>query len=520
MENTPGPRAGRKEWTALGVLMLPLLLVSMDVSVLYFAIPYVSQDLEPSATQQLWILDMYGFVLAGLLITMGALGDRIGRRALVLAGAALFGAASVAAAYAHTAELLIAVRALLGLGGAALMPSTLALIRNLFHDEKQRGKAVTLWTAVMTTGISLGPVVSGLLLEHFWWGAVFLINLPAMVLLLALVPFLVPEFKSAKRERFDLPSAALSLGAVLLVIYGIKEWARHGYEPLTALAIGTGLVLGSVFVRRQKHLAHPMIDLGLLGRRTFGGPVFANLLAMFATVGMAVFLTQYLQSVLGLSPFEAALWSLVPAAGVAVAAPAGAALAQRVDRAYVMGGGFLLSACGFLWLTQVRTDSALWFTLAGASLYAGGLVSAMTLANELALGAAPPERAGSAAAVLESGQELGGALGMAILGSIGAAAYSRDMAGALPPGVPRAEAIRETLGGATAAAARLPEGVADGVLTAAREAFTHGMSFAAVGAAVVMAGAGLFSFTWLRGGGTARRPAETSADPRPAPLAP
>lgn len=515
MENTPSPRAGRKEWTALGVLMLPLALVSMDVSILYFAIPYISQDLEPNATQQLWILDMYGFVLAGLLVTMGALGDRVGRRALLLAGAAVFGAASSAAAYAHTAELLIAVRALLGVGGAALIPSTLALIRNLFHDEKQRGKAVTLWTAVMTTGISLGPVVSGLLLEHFWWGAVFLVNLPAMALLLVLVPFLVPEFKSAKRERFDLLSAVLSLGAVLLVIYGIKEWARHGYEPRPTLAISVGLVLGFVFVRRQKHLAHPVVDLGLVGRRAFGGPVFANLLAMFTTVGMAVFLTQYLQSVLGLSPFSAALWSLVPAVGVAVMAPAGAALAQRVDRAYVMGGGFLLSACGFLWLTQVRTDSALWFLLTGASLYAGGLVAAMTLANELALGAAPPERAGSAAAVLESGQELGGALGMAILGSVGAAVYSRDMADTLPSGVPQAEAARETLGGAAAAAAQLPDGTADAVLAAAREAFTHGMSVVAVGAAVVMAGAGLFSFMWLKGAGVTGHPTEPSAGPRP-----
>ncbi|MGC5411156.1 MFS transporter, partial [Streptomyces sp. DT225] len=239
-----------------------------------------------------------------------------------------------------------------------------------------------LWTAVMTTGISLGPVVSGLLLEHFWWGSVFLVNVPAMALLLVLVPFLVPESRPARSARFDPLSAALSLGALLPVIYGIKEWARHGYEPLPASAVGAGLVLGAVFVRRQSRLPHPMVDLGLLGRRSFGGPVLANLLAMFATVGMAVFLTQYLQSVLGLSPFRAALWSLVPAAGVAVAAPAGAALAQRADRAYVMGGGFLVSACGFLWLSQVRTDSALWFTLTGASLYAGGLVAAMTLANE------------------------------------------------------------------------------------------------------------------------------------------
>ncbi|SCE32167.1 MFS transporter [Streptomyces sp. PpalLS-921] len=514
MENTPGPRAGRKEWIALGVLMLPLLLVSMDVSVLYFAIPYISEDLEPSATQQLWILDMYGFVLAGLLITMGALGDRIGRRRLVLAGAALFGVASVAAAYAHSAELLIAVRALLGLGGAALMPSTLALIRSLFHDARQRGRAVTIWTAVMTTGISLGPVVSGLLLEHFWWGSVFLINLPAMALLLLLVPFLVPESSTGRsaagaRRRFDLLSAVLSLGALLPVIYGIKEWARHGYAPVPALGAAGGLLLGLVFVRRQRRLDHPMIDLGLLGRRAFGGPVLANLLAMFATVGMAVFFTQYLQSVLGQSPLTAALWSLVPAAGVAVTAPAGAALAQRIDRAYVMGGGFALSACGFLLITQVRTDSPLWFTLVGGSVYAGGLVAAMTLANELALGAAPPERAGSAAAVLESGQELGGALGMAILGSVGAAVYSRDMAESLPvlpAGVPGADAVRETLGGAAAVASGLPGPAADAVLTAARAAFTHGMGIAAVGAAVVMAGAGLFSVSLLRGVGRTGRP--------------
>lgn len=513
MENSPTPeRAGRKEWIALGVLMLPLLLVSMDISILYFAIPYVSQDLEPSATQQLWILDMYGFVLAGLLITMGALGDRIGRRKLVLAGAAVFGAASVAAAYAHSADALIGVRALLGLGGAALMPSTLALIRNLFHDARQRGRAVTIWTGVMTTGISLGPVVSGLLLEHFWWGSVFLINLPAMLLLLVLVPFLVPESRSAGvagstgvREPFDVVSAVLSLAALLTFVYGVKEWARHGFAPGPAVAVVVGLALGAVFVSRQKRLVHPMIDLELLGRRAFGGPVFANVLAMFATVGMAVFLTQYLQSVQGLSPFEAALWSLVPASGVLVSAPAAAILAQRTDRAYVMGGGFVCAAAGFAMMTQVRTDSPLWFCLVAGGVYVGGLVAAMTLANELALGAAPPDRAGSAAAVLESGQELGGALGMAVLGSVGAAIYSRDMADVLPADVTAAlpggvaDAVRETLGGAAAAATRLPAETGAEVLATARDAFTHGMGLASVGAAVVMVGAALFSFVALRG---------------------
>ncbi|WP_251067588.1 MFS transporter, partial [Streptomyces sp. ISL-36] len=413
--------AGRREWTALGVLMLPLLLVSMDVSVLYFAIPSISADLRPGATAQLWILDMYGFVLAGLLITMGAWGDRVGRRRVLLGGAALFGIASLAAAYAHSPGTLIAARALLGVAGACLMPSTLALIRTLFRDAAQRAKAVTLWTTVMASGISLGPVVSGALVEHFWWGSVFLINLPAMALLLILGPALLPESKGAATGRFDLPSALLSLAALLPLVHGVKEIARDGWAPLAALMVTGGLLLALVFVRRQARLAHPMVDLALLRQRGYGGSVLVNLLAMVATVGFAVFFTQYLQSVLGQSPFEAALWSLVPSVGVMIAAPTGAALARRVDRAYVMAGGFLISAAGFGWLTTAGPGTPFWVLLTACALYAAGLVSAMTLANELALGAAPPERAGSAAAVLESGQELGGALGMAVLGAVGAA---------------------------------------------------------------------------------------------------
>ncbi|MFE4619047.1 MFS transporter [Streptomyces sp. NPDC056747] len=476
--HTAGPgagptRAGRREWTALGVLMLPLLLVSMDVSVLYFAIPSISADLRPGATEQLWILDTYGFVLAGLLVTMGALGDRVGRRRMLLGGAALFGVASVAAAYAHTPGALIGARALLGLGGACLMPATLALIRNLFQDPAQRATAVTAWTSVMASGISLGPVVSGALVEHFWWGSVFLVNLPAMALLLVLGPLLLPESKGAARGGpFDLVSAGLSLAALLPVVYGIKELAKEGWAVLPALAVTGGLLLCLVFVRRQRRLAHPLIDLGLIRTRAYGGSLLVNLLAMVATVGFAVFLTQYLQSVLGQSPFQAALWSLVPAGGVLVAAPTAAALARRVDRAYVMGGGFLVASGGFAWLATIDRTTPFWVILAASALYAAGLVSAMTLANELALGAAPPERAGSAAAVLESGQELGGALGMAILGSIGAAVYTAAMPSSAPA------AARETLGGAMGAPAS--------VVDAARSAFVEAMGGAALGASLLM----------------------------------
>ncbi|MFF0741230.1 MFS transporter [Streptomyces sp. NPDC004111] len=476
--------------------MLPLLLVSMDVSVLYFAIPFISQDLAPSATQQLWILDVYGFVLSGLLITMGALGDRIGRRRLLLSGAVAFGAASVTAAYATTPEMLVAARVLLGIGGATLMPSTLALIRNLFRDPGQRAKAVTLWTSVMAAGISLGPVLSGVLLEHFWWGSVFLINLPAMLLLLVLAPFLLPEFRSPSRPAFDVPSALLSLAAVLPVVYGIKELAKDGLHPMPLVHVAAGAAVALVFVRRQRTLAQPMIDLAMIRGRHFGGAVVTNVLAMFATIGFSVFFNQYLQSVLGMRPLEAALWSLVPSGAAFVFAPAGAALAGRIDRAYVMTGGFVLAAAGFGWLTQVRTDSPLWFVLTGSAIYVAGIITAMTLANEMALGAAPPERAGAAAAVVESGTEFGGALGMAILGSIGAAVYTREMAGEGPAAVP--EAVRETLGGAVAAAHRLPTAQAESLLASAREAFTHGLNYAALGAGVFMLMAAGFAVTVLR----------------------
>ncbi|MEV5973480.1 MFS transporter [Streptomyces sp. NPDC051921] len=492
MQTTLAPRAGRREWAAFSVLMLPLLLVSMDVSVLYFALPYVGQDLQPSATQQLWILDMYSFVLSGLLIAMGSVGDRVGRRALVIVGAALFGVASLAAAYSDSAEMLIATRALLGIGGAALMPSTLALIRALFLDEKQRATAVTLWTTIMTVGISLGPVVSGVLLQHFWWGSVFLINLPAMLLLLVLAPLLLPEVRPGG-GRFDWLSAGLSLAAMLPFVQGVKELARDGYAPLPAVGVTFGVVMGIVFLYRQRRMAHPMVDLKLLGQRAYGISVLANLLAIGATVGFAVFLSQYLQSVLEMRPLTAALWTLVPAVGVLIAAPLGGVLAQKVDRSYVMGGGFIVSACGFAMLTQVTPDSPLWYALTASGVYAGGLVAAMTLANELALGAAPPERAGSAAAVLESGHELGAAFGMALLGTIGAAVYTDAMSGA------PTEAARETLSGALATAGALPAAQGDSLRTAAEQAFTDGLDWAAGTSSGLMICAALLSLFLLRG---------------------
>lgn len=486
-------RAGRREWTAMGVLMLPLLLVSMDVSVLYFATPAISADLHPSGTQQLWIFDVYGFVLAGLLMTMGSLGDRIGRRRLLLMGAAAFGTASVLAAYADSAETLIAARAILGIGGATLMPSTMALVRTMFTDPAQRAKAIALWSGVMTGGIALGSVMSGILLEHFWWGSVFLVNLPAMLLLLLLGPVLLPESKNSRPGRFDWVSVPLSMAAVLPVIYGVKEIPSEGWRPLYVVSIAVGLLFSALFVHRQRTSSSPLIPPALVKGRGFTPALVLNLLAALAMMGSAIFTTQYLQSVLGKGPLAAALWSLLPSVFIGVAGPLTAQLVQRgVNRGYVVAGGFLAMAAGYSMLALVGTDS-LWLVLAGAGVLACGMVAISAQLADLAMSSAPLERAGTASALLETGTEFGGALGMAVLGSIGAAVYRHEMPSTAPAGA------RETLGGALVTAADLPGRAGESLLITAREAFTSGFQGAAIAGAVLTALAAVGAAVTLRG---------------------
>jgi len=484
--------AGRREWTALGVLMLPLLLVSMDVSVLFFAIPQISADLDPSGTQQLWIFDIYAFVLAGLLMTMGSLGDRIGRRKLLLMGAAAFGAASLTAAYANSAETLIAARAVLGIGGATLMPSTMALIRSMFTDPGQRAKAIGLWSGVMTGGIALGSVLSGVLVQYFWWGSVFLVNLPAMALLLVLGPVLLPESKNPSPGPFDWVSVPLSLAAVLPVIYGLKEIPSEGWHPLYVVSVAVGLLFAALFAHRQRTHATPLVPPALLKGRGFTPALVLNLVASLAMMGSAIYTTQYLQSVLGKSPLSAALWSLLPSVFIGVAGPVTAQLVQRgVNRGYVVAGGFTAMAGGFTMLTLLGTDS-LWLVLAGAGVLACGMVAIMSQLTDLAMSSAPVERAGTASSLLETSAEFGGALGMAVLGSIGTAVYRHRMPGTAPAGA------RETLGGALATVARLPGEAGRSLLAVARDAFTTGMRDAALAGAVLLALAAVGAAVTLR----------------------
>ena len=491
-----GTTATRREWIGLAVLALPCLLVTMDVTVLYLAVPAISADLAPSSSQLLWITDIYGFLIAGSLITMGTLGDRIGRRRLLLSGGAAFAVASVVAAFSTSAAMLIAARAALGVAGATLMPSTLSLIRSMFRDPRERTVAIGVWATSLSVGAAIGPLLGGLLLSAFWWGSVFLLSVPVMALLLAVGPRLLPEYRDPEPGRFDLVSAALSLVAVLAVVYGIKHAAEHGVGSTALASVALGIAVGLAFLRRQTTLADPLIDLRLFATPAFTAALGTNALAVFAILGTDLFVAQYLQLALGLSPLQAGLWTLPGAAGFVVGSSLAPRLAQRMPAAAVVAGGLAVGAAGALLLTRVDGTSGLAFVVIATVVIALGLAQVVTLATDLIVGAAPPERAGAASAISETGTELGGALGVAILGSVGAAVYRGELADAVPHGVApgAASAARDTLGGAVASADQLPASLLD----AANHAFAHGLQLAAVITAALLAASAVATVVLLR----------------------
>jgi MFS transporter, DHA2 family, multidrug resistance protein len=492
--------AGRREWIGLAVLALACLLYAMDLTVLHLAVPALSEDLQPSSAQLLWITDIYGFMVAGFLVTMGTLGDRIGRRRLLLTGAAAFGVVSVAAAFSVSPEMLIASRALLGIAGATLAPSTLSLIFSMFHDPRQRTVAIGVWITAFSAGGAVGPVVGGVLLEHFWWGSVFLLAFPVMALLLVLGPRVLPEYRDPGAERLDLASAALLLVAVLTVIFGVKEIAQDGFSWLVVSAILVGLAVGVVFVRRQFGLADPMIDPRLFKVPAFSAALATNLVGIFIAVGYFLFVAQYLQLVLGLSPLQAGLWSLPSAAGFIVGSNLAPQILRRVRPAYVIGGGLAVAAVGLGVLTRVGGSADLAILVAASAIVSLGLAPVFTATTNLIVGSAPPERAGAASGISETGSELGGALGIAILGSIGVAIYRGGLADALPAGIPAqaAAAARDTLGGAAAVARQLPADAGAALLAASREAFTTGLQVTAGISAVVAVGIAVLATVMLR----------------------
>jgi DHA2 family multidrug resistance protein-like MFS transporter len=497
---TTNPKAGRREWIGLAVLAIACLLYVMDLTVLHLAIPSISETLQPTSAQLLWIIDIYGFMVAGFLVTMGTLGDRIGRRRLLLIGAAAFGVISVLAAFSTTPEMLIGSRALLGIAGATLAPSTLSLIFAMFKDPKQRSAAIGVWISAFSAGSAIGPVLGGLLLEHFWWGSVFLLALPVMGLLLVLGPIVLPEYKDPDAGRLDIASAILSLVAVLAVIFGLKQIAQDGLALPPFAAIAIGVAAGGAWVRRQLTLDDPMIDVRLFRVPAFSAALTVNFLTIFVAVGYFLFVAQYLQLVLGLSPLEAGAWSVPSAIGFVVGSNVGPRLVRRVRPAWIIGAGLAVAAVGLAGLTQVGGDNGLAVIVISSIVISLGFGPVMGLTTELVVGAAPPERAGAASGISETAAELGGALGISILGSIGVAIYRGEVGASMPPGVPAdaVAAARDTLGGATGVAAGLPDGVAATLLDVARGAFVHGMEVAATISLVVAVGVAIIAIVSLR----------------------
>ncbi|MDP9983380.1 DHA2 family multidrug resistance protein-like MFS transporter [Pseudarthrobacter oxydans] len=525
------PRAPWRDWLALALLMFPVLLVAVDNTALTFALPAIARSLDASGVELLWIVDAYPLVLAGLLVAMGSLGDRIGRRRLLFIGSTGFAAVSAVTAFAPSAEWLIAGRAGLGFFGAMLMPSTLSLIRNIFPEPNRRRLAVAIWAAGFSGGAALGPIFGGWLVEHFWWGAVLLVAVPIILPLLVLGPALIPESRDPNPGRVDVPSIVLSLLVMVPVVYGIKILATHGpaLEPLAA--IGFGLLMGYVFIRRQRLLASglsqavrspgsrlqdsaapdsaraanrtaPLLDLSLFGNRVFSTAIIANVLALFSFNGFILFLAQHLQLIEGQSPSESGI-AMVPAliatvlAGLLVVP-----LVKKVRPGFVVAGGLLLSAGGYFLVAFGDHGNGPALLLAALLVLCLGVGAAETISNDLILGAAPAEKSGAAAAISETGYEIGSLLGTAILGSILTASYQGNLL--LPAGVEDAAPAEasaqagETLAGAVELAQALPGPLAEAVMTAARTAFDSGVHITATIALVLMAGASVLAAVVLR----------------------
>jgi MFS transporter, DHA2 family, multidrug resistance protein len=472
------PKAGTREWIGLAVIALPCLLYSMDLTVLHLAVPRLTLDLKPSSVQLLWIIDIYGFLVAGSLMTAGTLGDRIGRRRLLLIGAAFFGAASILAAFSRSAAMLIVSRALLGLAGATIAPSTLSLIRNMFLHPRERTTAVSVWIMAFSLGAAIGPLLGGVILQYWWWGAVFLISVPVMALLLIVGPILLPEFRDPNAGKPDLASAALSLTAVLLVIYGLKLIAQDGVSIQASASILAGVASGVAFVRRQQQLADPLIDLRLFRIPAFRASLVLYGGAILVLFGAYLFLPQYLQLVLGFSPLRGGLWLLPWALGFVLGSLVTPPLARRIRPAILMSWGLALSAVGYFLLAGAGTagDQLPRFALATFMLsFCASPV--FTLTNDIIIGSAPPERAGAASGISETCAEFGGALGIAIFGSIGVAIYRGALAAALPPdlGPDVTHAALATLGGAVVVAQQLTAQAGSALVAAAHDAFLRGL---------------------------------------------
>ncbi|MFJ2830868.1 MFS transporter [Streptomyces sp. NPDC087263] len=468
-----GPGANR--WVVLVVLCVSLLLVALDATVLHVAVPAVTEDLKPGGIELLWIVDVYPLVCASLLILFGTLGDRVGRRRILLLGYALFGVASGLAALADSAQVLIGARALLGVGGAMIMPATLSILRQVFPDRRERALAIGIWSAVAAVGAAIGPLLGGFLLEHFWWGSVFLVNIPLMLVSLPIGRLLLPESKGDGRGPWDVVGALMGAAALFGLVLGVKQLGGGEFTPFTLVTLLAGGALMVAFVRRQRRREHPLVDLRMFSRPAFTTSVCCIVLAMLALVGLELIAAQYLQLVLGLSPLETGL-RLLPLTVAAMAAGLGGAkILRRFGPRTMVCSGFCITAAAVIMLTPMGGHDNTGLLLSGFMLLGFGLEMTLFGAYESMLSEAPPAQAGGAAAIGETSYQLGAGIGIALLGSVMNAAYTPRLSSV--PGVPASDskAAGHSLGEAYEVAARLGGHPGAALRHAARDSFVHGL---------------------------------------------
>lgn len=500
MSLTPSPSAApASRWVVLAVICSAVLVVVIDMTVLHVAAPALTEDLQPSAVALLWIIDVYPLVVAPLLVASGALGDRFGRKRILLSGLVVFGLSSALGAFAWSPGVLIGARALMGVGGAMILPATMAIVRDVFEDRDERRTAVGIWSATMAGGAAIGPLIGGFLVEHWWWGSVFLINVPVVLIVIPIGLKLLPNSKALVPPPWDTLAVVLAGVGILGVAFGLKQGARHGFVDPLVLGVLVGAIASlTTFVRRQLARPEPLLDVRLFADRAFSVAVGCVLLAIFGLVGLELFFAQYLQLVLGLEPLAASVRLLPLMLASLIGGLLAAPILRRVGTRATIAGGLALTTLSLVPLLALGLDDQ--FVLLGPPFVAlgFGLEIALVAANDVIISAVPADRAGNAASIEETAYELGGGLGVAVLGSILAAVYT-DALGVVP-GVSDGDmhAAGESLGRADEVSHGLPASVAEPLLHAARVAFMDGLHVVLLASIGLIAASSVLAFVVLR----------------------
>jgi EmrB/QacA subfamily drug resistance transporter len=486
-------QAHPRRWPVLAVMCLSLLLIVMDNTIVNVALPTLQRDLEASTSQLQWVVDAYILVFAGLLLTMGALGDRFGRRGALAVGLAIMGVASILSSFADSADQLIATRALMGIGGALIMPATLSIITNVFTDRKERAQAIAIWSATAGAAVAIGPVTGGWLLEHFWWGSVFLVNVPVVVVALVLGQLFVPTSRDPAARPIDVPGALLSIAGLMALVWAIIEGPGGWSDPEILGSFALAAVLLAAFVLWERRTRYPMLDMAFFRNARFSAASAAIMLTFFAMFGSLFLLTQFLQSVLGYTALEAGVRLLPMAAVMMVISPLSARLVERIGSKIVVATGLSVAAVGLIIASRLTAGASYPEVLWSLVVLAAGMALVMPPATESIMGSLPPAKAGVGSAVNDTTRQVGGALGVAVLGSVMSSTYGprvTDAISGFPVPAEQANAISDQIGAAIGAAERIGGEPGRLLASVASKGFADGMSTAfVIGAAALVLGA-------------------------------